>query len=329
MHDLLNMPNTRLTWMILGMVAVMSVGTAVRLVALRGKEPELIRKRLGSLRTWWMIVSLLVLAAVLGKLGATLLLATASYLGVREYVRLIAPSATDRPLVLMAYATVPINYLLIYFEQHEAFLVFLPLAALFLFSSWKTLSGRTSDYIGSTAGLHWGVLLIVYGLSHTVLLFDLPEEMNPVAGNAGWFLYLVVMTETNDIAQAIVGRKFGRHKITPVVSPNKSWEGLVGGVIITTILALVLAGLLTPLTDESILLRNGAVVSTPYALALMSGLLISLAGFLGDLNMSAIKRDVGVKDGSAMLPGQGGVIDRIDSLTFTAPVFYYFIKYCG
>lgn len=329
MHDLLNMPNTRLTWMIMGMVAVMSVGSAVRLVALRGKEPELIRKRLGSLRTWWVIVSLLVLAAVSGKLGATLLLATASYLGVREYVRLIAPSEADRPVVLMAYATVPINYLLIYFEQHEAFLVFLPLAALFLFSSWKTLSGRTNNYIGSTAGLHWGVLLIVYGLSHTVRLFDLPEEMNPVAGSAGWFLYLVVLTETNDIAQAIVGRKFGRHKITPVVSPNKSWEGLVGGVIVTTILALVLAGLLTPLTDESILLGNGAVVSTPYALAVMSGLLISLAGFLGDLNMSAIKRDVGVKDGSALLPGQGGVIDRIDSLTFTAPVFYYFIKHCG
>ncbi|WP_434737034.1 phosphatidate cytidylyltransferase, partial [Escherichia coli] len=117
----------------------------------------------------------------------------------------------------------------------------------------------------------------------------------------------------NDIAQYLWGKSCGRRKVVPKVSPGKTLEGLVGGVITTMIASLIIGPLLTPLNTLQ---------------ALLAGLLIGISGFCGDVVMSAIKRDIGVKDSGKLLPGHGGLLDRIDSLIFTAPVFFYFIRYC-
>lgn len=110
-----------------------------------------------------------------------------------------------------------------------------------------------------------------------------------------------------------MGKSCGRRKVVPKVSPGKTLEGLVGGVITTMIASLIIGPLLTPLNTSQ---------------ALLAGLLIGISGFCGDVVMSAIKRDIGVKDSGKLLPGHGGLLDRIDSLIFTAPVFFYFIRYC-
>ncbi|EMI15571.1 phosphatidate cytidylyltransferase [Rhodopirellula maiorica SM1] len=106
----------------------------------------------------------------------------------------------------------------------------------------------------------------------------------------------------------MVGRRFGRRKLT-TVSPKKTWEGFLGGMIVTSVTAMLLGAWLTAL---------------PPLQCLTAGLLLSIAGQMGDLNMSAMKREVGVKDSGNLLPGQGGILDRIDSLTFTAPLFFYY-----
>jgi phosphatidate cytidylyltransferase len=170
---------------------------------------------------------------------------------------------------------------------------------------------RTQGFLRSAASSAWGLLVTSYLLAHAVLLFALPEAANTVAGGAGWFLLLIMLTESNDIMQALVGRRIGRGKLAPIVSPHKTWEGFVGGVVSTVLLAMLLAPWLTPLTIWQ---------------AALGGLLISVGGLLGDLNISALKRDAGVKDSGTLLPGQGGILDRIDSLTFTAPLFYYFVR---
>jgi phosphatidate cytidylyltransferase len=133
------------------------------------------------------------------------------------------------------------------------------------------------------------------------------------------------LTETNDIAQALVGRRIGAHPITPQVSPHKTWEGLLAGIGITMAAATALAPLLTPLATEAAPSWATLGLLAPWVWPLGAGLVIALAGFLGDLNISAVKRDAGVKDSSHALPGMGGVLDRIDSLTLTAPVFYWLI----
>lgn len=122
-------------------------------------------------------------------------------------------------------------------------------------------------------------------------------------------LFLVFLTQFNDVAQYVWGKMLGRHKIIPKVSPNKTWEGFLGGAARTTVLSIALASWLTPMHSET---------------AALAGLLISIAGFIGDVTISALKRDIGLKDSRSM---HGGILDRIDSLTYTAPLFFHFVYY--
>ena len=140
---------------------------------------------------------------------------------------------------------------------------------------------------------------------------DHPREHGFAAGPQGLLLYLVLLTQLNDVFQFLAGKTFGRHRITPVISPKKTWEGFLGGVLLTTPLAVALR-FLTPL-------------SVP--LAVGAGLLISVFGFVGDVVVSAVKRDVGVKDSSDAIPGHGGVLDRIDSLCYAAPLFFHYVRF--
>jgi phosphatidate cytidylyltransferase len=179
-----------------------------------------------------------------------------------------------------------------------------------------------------TGILQGGMMILVFCLSHVAFLLSLSPDPNPAGGAIGLFLYLLLLTEFNDIAQAIWGRALGKHTVIREVSPSKSWEGLVGAVVCTTILAVLLAPVLTPLASTPQLLD--VEVDVPFYLspwAALAGLLIGIGGFFGDITMSAVKRDIGVKDSGTMLPGQGGVLDRIDSLTFTAPLFFHYVHF--
>lgn len=311
--------------MLAAVFSALSVGSAARLIALRGATEDVIRSRMGSLKTWWVLALLLAVAMVLEPWGIIALFFVASCFGLNEYRRFV-DAGTDRIAVAIAFGATLVSYLLIGFGQTAAFTIFIPLGGLGALAAWRSVSGRCEGYIRSTGGLQFGLMVIVYGLSHAALLFTMPESWNPVLGNVGWFLLLVTLTETNDISQALIGRRIGRHKITPRVSPNKTWEGFLGGLLVTTLLAVTLAPFLTPLCNAGLLETAGARWRVPWVWALAIGPVIAFTGFLGDINMSAIKRDVGVKDGSSLLPGQGGAIDRIDSLTFAAPAYYYLLQ---
>ncbi len=311
--------NSNLLWMIALTFTALSCGTAIRLTALRHSPAEVVAKRTGSLKVWWILAVLWSAAAIIGQLGAAVLLATASFLAMREYLRLLGTtSQIGRAAVACVFGCGIVQYGLIISGAPEVAKWLLPIAGLILFGISRVSLGNSEDYIRITGGLYWGTMLMIYGLSYSLLLFDVQSETLPPVGPAGWFLFLVLLTEMNDIMQAIIGRKFGKRKITPRISPHKTLEGLVGGAVSTAILAMVLAPWLTTLMVS----RERWLA---FGLAALSGLLISIVGFLGDINMSAIKRDAGVKDGSSLLPGMGGVIDRIDSLTFTSPVYYYWV----
>ncbi len=310
--------NPNLIWMIGATFIALSIGTSIRLIAIRHSTSDTARKRLGSLKVWWLLAILWSASVLIGQWGVGILLAVASMLALREYLPLVSSwknigHVTTAGLVILSL----IHYGLVLTGWTQLSLVFLPIAALIWIGAIRSASSTPRDYIRITGGTYWGVMLMVYGLSHGLFLFQ-GQSIEPWAGPAGWFLFLIILTEMNDIMQAIVGRKWGRRKIAPAVSPNKSLEGLVGGMTSTAILAGLLAPYLTSLTHDRELLPGVAV-------SIAAGLLISTFGFLGDINMSAVKRDAGVKDGSSLFPGMGGVIDRIDSMTFTAPAFYYFV----
>jgi phosphatidate cytidylyltransferase len=297
-------------WVVAAMLATLTTGTLVRVQSLRGAASDLAKQRLASLRSWWLVAGVVILAALLGLGASALLFVMVSVLAMREFLRLVEDGPSSRVKTLI-YCLIPLNYGLVWLRWHDAFALFIPLASIMVVGLGLILEQRTQGFLRSAAGSVWGLLVTSYLLAHAVLLFTLPETANTVAGGAGWFLLLIVLTEANDIMQALVGRRIGRWKLAVRLSPHKTWEGFMGGVVSTVLLAMLLAPWLTPLAIWQ---------------AALAGLLISAGGLVGDLNISALKRDAGVKDSGTLLPGQGGILDRIDSLTFTAPLFYYLVR---
>lgn len=312
-------PSPPLLWMIACLFAVLTVGTIVRIAMIGGVVNSSAQSHLNSSKTWWALASSLAIASILGEAGVVVLLAIAGILSLREYLHLVGWKTVGSPTAVIVFASVPIYYAIALYGCDQVLLSTAPLAFLLVLGALRAWLGLIEDFIRTTAAMILGLMLFVYCLSHAYFLLTLPASTQPWVGNVGWFLYLVILTETNDIAQALVGRRIGKTKITPQISPNKSLEGLLGGIVITMTLAVLLAPSLTTLMQEQS--RAAGIV-----LAMLAGLLIALSGFLGDINKSGIKRDVGVKDSGTMLPGQGGMMDRIDSLTFSAPVFYYFVR---
>jgi len=322
-------PEPALLWAIAVLMGSLIAGTIVRFIALRSAEQETRRKRLASLRTWWMLAIAVSLGLLGGRLGICLLLGTASCIAWYEITRMYGPRPEDRSAINAGYLLIVLNYLVILTGSLTLFPFFLPLAALFVIAVSLLLKGESKGYIRSAGALLWGILFLGYGVSHAALLMALPATAEGPVGAAGWFLFLVILTECDDIFQAVIGRLFGSHKkhrISPVISPNKTWEGFFGGMLVIVILAPIIAPWLTSLPQQPGPLALGDTLQ-PIVAPVLIAILISFAGFFGDINMSAIKRDSGVKDSSKLLPGMGGVIDRVDSLTMTAPVYVYFLSW--
>lgn len=264
------------------------------------------------MKSFWMIVILFTIAFAWNKITALIFLAFISYLALKEYLSLITTRRTDRRVLLWAYLSIPIQLYFIYTNWLVMFYLFVPLYMFLLIPVRMVTIGENEGFLKACGTIHWGIMTTVYALGYLMMYLALPADKNPVGGGVGLLLFVLFITVFNDFAQYIWGKSLGRHKIIPKVSPNKTWEGFVGGVITTSVISAMLAPYLTPLT-----LHQG----------IFAGFALSIAGFLGDVIMSAIKRDLGVKDTGTLLPGHGGILDRLDSLIFTAPLFFHYVVY--
>jgi phosphatidate cytidylyltransferase len=299
-------------WTLAGVYGLLIMATAI-IAGLAWTNSDKDHSELQNrIQSWWAMVTVFTLALVLNHRVANVFFGLLSFLALREYLSLIPTRLTDRRVIFWAYLAIVLQYFWIHIGWYGMFLIFIPIY-LFLFLPMRmVLLGETRGFLNAIGTLHWGVMLTVYTISHLSYLLLLPQDGNPVAGGAGLLVYLVLLTEMNDIAQFCFGKLLGRHKVVPTVSPGKTLEGLLGGMAVTTALAFVLAPWLTPFSELT---------------ALGLGLLLSLTGFIGDVTVSAIKRDLGIKDSGTLLPGHGGILDRIDSLTYTAPLFFHITVY--
>ena len=264
------------------------------------------------IRSWWIIVTVFTLAMVLSRNVAVSFFAFVSFLALKEFLSIIPTRRADRRVLFWAYLAIPLQYFWVAAAWYGMFIIFIPVYVFLLLPLRMVLIGETKDFLRAAGTLHWGIMTLVFGISHIAYLLVLPENKNPGAGGAGLVLFLVFLTQFNDVAQYLWGTLLGSHKIIPKVSPNKTWEGFLGGVATTTALSVLLSNWLTPFA---------------WSMAIIAGLLISVAGYVGDVTISALKRDIGLKDSGSMLPGHGGILDRIDSLTYSAPLFFHFIHY--
>jgi phosphatidate cytidylyltransferase len=217
--------------------------------------------------------------------------------------------ADHRALVLTFFVFTPLQYLLVAIEWYGLFAVLIPVYAFVLVPTTMVIAGETGRFLERAATIQWAMMVCVYCVSYApaVLLLDVEWD----APQALLLFFLVVVVQISDVAQYVWGKLAGRHKVAPRVSPNKTWEGFVGGVITAT------------------LIGTGLWWATPFSVPAAAGMafVICLAGFAGGLTMAAVKRDRGVKDYGTLLPGHGGVLDRIDSLVFAAPIFFHLTRF--
>lgn len=264
------------------------------------------------IKTWWWLVAILFVALTFNRSMAVTVLGLVSFMAFKEFLSIAPTRRADYQVLLLAYLTIPVQYLWVGIGWYGMFIIFIPVYVFLLLPMRMVLIGETQGYLRAASTIQWGLMTTVFNISHLAYLINMPVRTGAHGAVAGEMLmfYLLVLTQINDVAQYLWGKMFGKHKIAPKVSPNKTIEGLLGGIATTTLLAWLLAPWFTPMSPTH---------------AIFSGVLISIFGFIGDVVISAIKRDIGVKDSGNLLPGHGGILDRLDSLTYTAPLFFHYL----
>ena len=298
-----------------GLGGLLTLASAIGFVLARRAKNESARAIIANLnariRAWWVMVAVCGFAFAFGK-GVTLgLFALTSFLALREFISITPTRPEDHRAVAVAfYLFIPLQYGLIACNWQSLFAILIPVWAFLLLPVLAVVKGETQDFLQRTARIQWALMLCVFCISHAPALLIL--HIPGFAGrNVLLLFFLIVVVQLSDVLQYVFGKLFGRHKVAPRVSPAKTWEGLIGGGLSATAVG---AGLwwITPFA--------------PWQAALLA-LAIVVSGFLGGLVLSAVKRSLGAKDWGTMIEGHGGMLDRMDSVSFAAPVFFHLVNY--
>ncbi|MEJ2465118.1 MAG: phosphatidate cytidylyltransferase [Candidatus Thiodiazotropha sp.] len=302
---------TPVLWALGGLYGLLITASLI-VIVIRRQDPEKHRELSARVNSWWVMIAIFTLAIAVSKRLSIIFFALISFLALKEYLAMIATRRADRRVVFWAFLAIPVQFYWVAIGWYGLFLIFIPIYMFLLIPTRMVLIGETKGFLYAAGTLHWGLMTTVFSISHAAYLLALPENSANPAGGPGLLFFLVFLSQFNDVTQYTWGKLFGKHPVVPKVSPKKTYEGLIGGVLTTTLTAWLIAPYLTPLEG---------------GWAPVAGLIIGLSGFFGDVVISALKRDIGVKDSGNLIPGHGGIMDRIDSLTFTAPLFFHYLYY--
>lgn len=275
-----------------------------------GSNPaiENLNARIGA---WWGMVAVLAVAFLAGRGGVILLFAFLSFAALREFLTLTRKTRADHWALAAAFFLVlPLQYGLIWIDWYGFYTVFVPVYAFLLLPILSALRGETEGFLVRVAETQWGLMVCVFCASHVPALLNLPIP-GYEGKNVLLIAFLVVVVQGSDVLQYVFGKLFGQRRIVPSLSPSKTWAGFLGGI------------------GSATLIGAGLAWITPFSVvqAALMALVTALLGFAGGLVMSAIKRDKGVKDWGHLIPGHGGFVDRLDSVVFSAPVFFHLTRY--
>lgn len=298
-------------YLMIAIVAALLVGTAVYLWLSRThRERDYLELKL-RIRSWWWMVGIVFVVLNLPLQYTLFFVGFLSFMALKEFFSIVPTRMADRRVIFWAYLSIPFQYYWLSLGWYGMFIIFIPVYMFLYLPMVAVLIGETKGFIRSAGIIHWSLMLTVFCISHMAYLLVLPS-LNEQAGSMGMLLFLLVFTQLNDVCQYVWGKSFGKHKIVPKVSPNKTWEGFIGGGSTVILASYFVAPYLTPLSSEQ---------------GLVAGMIIAFSGFIGDLVISSVKRDLKIKDTSQFIPGHGGILDRVDSLMFTAPLFFHYIYY--
>jgi phosphatidate cytidylyltransferase len=301
--------------LVLGIFGVLIVASIIGYVLQRRLSPDgsnaAIENLNARIKAWWAMVVLIGIAFLAGRAGVILLFAFCSFAALREFVTLINTKRADHwALAAAFFVALPVQYYLLWAEQYGIYSIFIPVYAFLFMPIIAVLRGDTERFLVRIAEVQWALMICVFCASHVPALLTL-HIPGYEGRNVLLIAFLVIVVQLSDVLQYVWGKLFGKTRIAPRLSPSKTVEGFAGGVISASLIGAALWWV-TPFTP------------------LQAGLLafvITLMGFFGGLVMSAIKRDRGVKDWGHLIEGHGGLIDRLDSVVFSAPVFFHLVRY--
>lgn len=274
------------------------------------KKSSLSKELVVRTNSWWYItigVAILILGPMI---SGTIIIAYISFVALREMFSIGVFRESDRAALFVSYFVIPVQFYLAYKMYYEQFLYFIPLFMFIGLPFILVTTGKIHKIGRSMSVIPAILILTIYMLSHMILLFHVKAPGYNI-GAGGLIIFLILVTSFNDVFQFTWGKLLGKKKILPHISPNKTWEGFIGGILSTAVLAYAIR-FLTPLNGKE---------------AFITGILLAIFGFVGGALMSAIKRDLGIKDSGNLIPGHGGAMDRLDSIVITTPVFYHLLIY--
>lgn len=301
-------PVAQMGLFVLGVLVVASAAV----LALKRAKPEKDFSELSArVRAWWMMAAVFFAAILVSNRISLIFFGFLSFWAMKEYITLLKTRPADHHALVFTFLAIPIQYYWIAIGWYGMFIIFIPVYMMLALPARMVLSKDVSGFVASASQIQWGMMIFVFGLSHMAYLLTFEQVGPPPSNGRTLVLFLVFVVEMSDVLQYVWGKTIGRHKIIPAVSPNKTWEGFIGGVISATLLSLAIRFL------------------TPFSIAetLVVSLFITVAGFAGGAVMSAVKRDFGVKDFGQIIPGHGGMLDRVDSLCYAAPFFFHYVRY--
>lgn len=296
-----------------GVVVLLLVASAIGFVLSRRITSEAgrdtVRNLNARIKAWWAMVAVVALAFIFGKAVTLILFLAVSFFALREFLSLTPTHPSDhRAIAASFYLFLPLQYWLIWIGWLNMLTILIPVYAFLALPVLSVTKGVTGDYLSRIAKIQWGLMLAVFCISHAPALLILDLGGTPPIQ---LLFFLITVVQLSDVLQYVAGKLFGRTKVAPHVSPSKTVEGLVGGGLAATALGASLYWI-TPFT--------------PLQAAGMAAAIV-VAGFLGGLVLSAVKRSLGAKDWGTMIEGHGGALDRMDSVTFAAPLFFHLVNY--
>jgi phosphatidate cytidylyltransferase len=307
--------DAKMAWLYGGVLFLLVVSTLIGRWLKRRRKSEASRATIENvnarIRAWWKMCAIFALAILVGRVGSLILFGLISFLALREYMTLVPTRRGDhRTLFWSFFVIMPLQYFLIGIQWYGFFAIMIPVLAFVYVPTRIAIAGDTAHFLERAAKIQFGIMVCAYCLSHApaLLLLKIPGYEGQ---DARLLLYLVIVDQMSDVLQFVWGKLIGRNKIAWRVSPNKTWEGFFGGILSATALGAALWWA-TPFTP----LQSAGMSFT-----------ICILGFCGGLVMSAIKRDIGIKDFGRVIEGHGGILDRIDSLCFAAPIFFHLVRY--
>lgn len=309
------------TLFLIGTVLVL-LGAAETVVRILSRRPEsgidaaileMFRLRVHA---WWILFAVLAAAFLLGHWSTVVLFGLISFWALREFITLTPTRPGDhRTLFWVFFLITPLQFLLVGLGYYSWYSIAIPVYAFLFIPARIALAGDYKRFLERVAKIQSGLLICVYCLSYApaLLRLELPKlsnGLNDAGGNVRLLFFFILMVQLSDALQYAWSQMPSKHVIVPTINTTRTWEGLLGGTASVTLVGALLWWA-TPFQGAD------------WWMAAVMSAVIALMGFAGGITMSAIKRDRGVKDFGTLVEGHGGVLDRLDSICFAAPIFFH------